>query len=519
MRSKTGSALLGAGAGLVAGLALTLVQVLARLALGVGLPQELIGDRVAPLLTIRQFFGLFDAVGGYQHLKQLGVGGNTLGQLAVAVVLGMVYALTRRRPAGARRALPVLAGLTALLWLALVALLWPNLVTNFRGLPPGPARVVTIAVMGTGFAVFVLVLVAAHRVLTGRPAVGGTAAPQQPAASGLRRRAVLVGGVGAGLALATGAAGDVLYRRATFGYDGTQYNPPQIAPITPVEEFYVVTKNVIDPRVDAGLWDLTVGGAVERERSWGFAALIALLATTQETTLMCISNAVGWGLESNASWTGVPLRELIAAAGPRPGVVAVLLTAVDGYTDTIPIDTAMDPTTLVAYRMNGQPLPQRHGYPARMIVPGMFGEKNVKWLTRVDLVTHETKGFYEHQGWGPNFVVPTRSRFVNPDLSRPLRAGVPVALRGTANGGNRGISAVEVSTDDGRSWQPAVLEHPGTRLSWALWRYDWTPPVAGSYRLVVRATDGTGAPQSARVHGIIPEGATGYHRVLARVNA
>ncbi|MGH8886298.1 MAG: molybdopterin-dependent oxidoreductase [Egibacteraceae bacterium] len=498
---------IGALCGLVAGLALTLAQALARLWLGVAPPAELLGDRVAPLLSIDQFFTLLRVFRGYDRLKQLGVGSGTLGQIAVAMLVGAGYAWLRARDT--RRSASVLALAVGALWLLAVAVLWPVLPTSFRGLPPGPARLVTMLVMAASFALFAAVLAAALRPVTGRPAQAGA-----PSAT---RRALLTGGTGAGLVLATGGVGSVLYRQATFDYDGTEYNGPGLQPITPNDKFYVVTKNVIDPRVRASAWRLDVGGAVARPRTYGLADLRALPAVSQETTLMCISNRVGGGLESNARWTGVPLRDLITQAGPADGVVEVLLTAVDGYTDTFSIAKAMEPTTLVAYEMNGEPLPQRHGFPARIIVPGLFGEKHVKWLTRVDLVTEDTKGFYERQGWGPSFVVPTRARFTEPDLSRPLNAGVPVTLRGTALAGDRGVAKVEVSTDDGASWQQAALEYSSSPLAWALWRYDWQPAQPGAYGLLVRATDRTGAPQTAQRRPSPPQGATGYHRVTAHV--
>ena len=136
---------------------------------------------------------------------------------------------------------------------------------------------------------------------------------------------------------------------------------------------------------------------------------------------MCISNGVGDALMSNARWTGVPLRTLLEAAGPRPGGVEALLRGADGYTDTIPLAKALDPATLVVFEMNGEPLPRIHGYPVRLIVPGMYGEKNVKWVTGIEVVDHDVQGFYEQQGWGPDFVIPIRSRFYEPDLSQPIR--------------------------------------------------------------------------------------------------
>jgi DMSO/TMAO reductase YedYZ molybdopterin-dependent catalytic subunit len=234
---------------------------------------------------------------------------------------------------------------------------------------------------------------------------------------------------------------------------------------------------------------------------------------------MCISNQVGGGLMSNALWKGVPLRQLLDTAGPKSGATEVVLRAVDGYDDTIPLTKALEPTTLVVYEMNGSSLPSTHGYPVRLIVPGLFGEKSVKWITRIELVDHDVKGFYEKQGWGPDFTVPTHSRFDGPDWSKPISMGAKVPLKGVAFGGNRGISRVEVSFDDGNQWQEARLTAPATRLTWALWNYEWQPDRQGEYRLVVRATDGDGGPQIKDERWTIPHGATGYHKVKARVVA
>ncbi len=317
--------------------------------------------------------------------------------------------------------------------------------------------------------------------------------------------------------MATGGVGVVLFKRSTFGYDGMQLGGPGIQPITSNDKFYVVTKNVIDPRVQVSSWQLSIAGLVDRPRTYGFDDLRSMTAVTQETTLSCISNPVGGGLQSNAMWTGIPLADLLAEAGPGDGVIEVLVTSVDGYSDTFSIDKAMERSTLVAYEMNGEPLPQRHGYPARILVPGLFGEKSVKWVTRIELVDFDAQGFYEQQGWGPEFVVPTRSRFTEPDLSQPLDIGATTALRGTAFAGDRGVTSVEVSTDDAKTWNTAELEYSGSPMAWVLWRYDWRPERAGEVSLVVRAVDGMGEVQIAEVRDVAPRGATGYHRVMARV--
>jgi DMSO/TMAO reductase YedYZ molybdopterin-dependent catalytic subunit len=248
-----------------------------------------------------------------------------------------------------------------------------------------------------------------------------------------------------------------------------------------------------------------------------------MAATTQETTLRCISNQTGGGLMSNAAWRGVPLRSLIEAAKPEGNVLEVILHGADNYTDTVAFEKAMNPTTLVAFEMNGEPLPFNHGYPVRVIVPGLYGEKNVKWVTRIELVERDAKGFYEQQGWGPNFVVPTSSRFDQPDDRQGFKLAAMgaafVTLRGVAHGGDRGIARVEISPDDGRTWQEANVEHAQSPSAWSLWSYAWHPNAPGEYKLAVRATDGAGALQTPDERGIVPEGSTGYHKITVNIEA
>lgn len=521
---------IGAGllAGLVAGLLMTLVMALLRYTLGVASTFEMIGDRFAPLIPVGPFLDLQGTLGGYNQMKQLGVSSAIVGQLVVGALGGAAYAVIVQRAGGSegsggrrfgRPGVSFVAGAVGVAWVAILALLWPVLDTNFLGLPPGTASVVTALGLLFSFAVFGVSLVLIHRYITGREPTGRVVESGTPRVG---RRVFLAAGAGAVLALGSGELFRRLFNQATFSYDGTRagVEGTLVRAITPNDEFYVVTKNVIDPQVSRAAWRLTINGLVENPRAYDFEEIAALPGVDQETTLSCISNGVGGRLMSNAMWRGVPLRDLLEEAGPQDGVVEVVFHGVDGYTDTFAIDKAMDPTTLVAYEMNGEPLPDRHGYPARIIVPGLYGEKSVKWVTRLELVDYDAKGFYETQGWGPNFVQPTRSRFDAPDFTQPYPAGETVTLAGIAYGGDRGIESVEVSTDGGETWQEARLTYRGNRLSWSLWGYDWTPEEAGEYDLVVRATDGEGEVQ-------IPEsrpassgkGATGLHGVTARVEA
>ena len=367
---------------------------------------------------------------------------------------------------------------------------------------------------------------AAGSVPTPAPTPAPAASAPVPAAEPVGRRAVVAAAAGAALAVPSVALLRRLNREATFSYDGTVYSGPDIQPIAPNDRFYTVTKNVVDPDVAEPVWRLDVGGLVDEPRTYSFSDIEALPGIDQESTLMCISNRIGAGLFGNAVWRGVPLRDLLEAAKPGVGAVEVLLHAADGYTDTFSIEKAMDPTTLVAYQMNGEPLPRRHGFPARIVVPGLYGEKNVKWLTGIEVVDHDAEGFYEQQGWGPNFEVPTRSDFFAPKVDEvrgafrfgePFRVGQPVRLRGRAFAGARGVAGVEFSADDGQTWSEARIDYPGTDLTWKFWSVEWRPEAAGEAILLSRATDGTGAVQAPDRRGIVPQGATGYHRVVATV--
>ena len=519
--------ILGAGllAGLVAAILLTLVLLLLRSLFGIATPSELVGDRIAPLLGIEKFFELLGRFGGYNQLKQIGVSSVIGGQLVVGALGGLLYALIVERQKRAQRPAHahhlgrwfsyIFAGL---LWLASLILLWPVLGTSYVGLPPTLGTLANAFGLLVAYALYGLALVVLYRLMFKRETTEAQARAQQP----VGRRAVLLTGIGTVCALAVGGLLQRLYKLASFSYDGTQYKGADVQAITPNDRFYVVTKNVVDPDVSRSLWRLDITGLIERPHSYSFEELAALPAATQETTLRCISNQVGDGLMSNAVWKGVPMRALIEAAGAKQGVVEVLLHGVDNFTDTFAIEKAMEPTTLVAYEMNGEMIPPRHGFPVRVIVPGLFGEKHVKWLTRIELVDHDAKGFYEQQGWGPNFVVPTIARFDVPEHQQKIKLAMAASglqLKGVAHGGDRGVSKVEVSVDDGKTWNEAKIDHTQSPLAWVLWGYDWKPAQAGEYKLAVRATDGTGELQTDKERGTAPEGATGYHKITAQIEA
>jgi len=532
-------------AGVLAGITMLLTMALLRLFFGWPTPTELIFDRIFPLLTVEFFIGSLVRAGGYTPLKLQGVFGALAGQMIVAGLGGVIYAFYLRRR-GRRdahtinslldaRGLPLIIPGVLAATILFVVLLWPTLLTNYRGFPPGIAHVIASLEILISFSVCGIGIMFFYGLLSRPPhaAVLDENATAVAARSIGRRRFVALG-IGATFALALGGTLRRLFRMGTFSYDGRQYGGPnvqKITPIRPTDEFYQVSKNLIDPDVTRDSWRLDIVGQVENPRVYSFADIAAMPAVEQETTLLCISYGVGSGLCSNAVWKGVPLSTLLAQVKPKPNVTTVLFRAADGYYETFRFEKAMEPTTLVAYEMNGEPLPKRHGFPLRLIVPGLYGEKNPKWLTRIELLDEADGrlhrrhgcGFYKEQGWGrQGDSIPTHSRFDAPQVrgdhfEAPFQVGKPVEVRGMAFGGDRGISKVEVSSDDGETWDDAEITKPGTKLSWSLWSYQWMPDKEGETTFVVRATDGNGKLQISEYRDQVPDGATGLHHVRALV--
>jgi DMSO/TMAO reductase YedYZ molybdopterin-dependent catalytic subunit len=486
--------------------------------LGVATPLVIIGDRLSVFIRPGPFLSLMGKVGGYNHLKQLGVGATIAGQLIIGATGGAIFALfSRRRPAQ----VSAVWSISIFVLLPIVAFaiaLWPVLGTSYFGLPIGAARLVTLVGFALCVFAFERTLIAGLRFLT-KPGVGDRDYEFSPV---IGRRAFVLGAIGAAVTGGGIALVRKLYRVATFSYDGTQYKGRIVQAITPNELFYCVTKNVVDPRVDVDLWHLEVGGLVKNAATWGFDDLMGFQMKEQETTLMCISNYLDAGLISNAVWKGFPLRDVLDRAVPLAGAVRVRFHGVDNYTTTIPLEKGLEPTTLLAYEMNGVELPNRHGYPLRVIVPGYFGETHVKWLTRIEVASANAKGFYETQGWGPDFITPTRSRIDVPDSWSSFslaKLNRPIEVKGIAYGGDRGISRVEFSSDGGKSWRDTEIYYSGGNLAWSLWKTEWMPEATGYHTLVVRATDGKGDVQKWEEDRGPFSGVAGLHEIGLNVTA
>jgi DMSO/TMAO reductase YedYZ molybdopterin-dependent catalytic subunit len=308
--------------------------------------------------------------------------------------------------------------------------------------------------------------------------------------------------------------------RATVPERGPFPDIPGLSPeITSVDDHYVVDINpLFDPAVEAADWSLSVEGAVDNPMELGFAALQERFEIVEEySVLACVSNEVGGDLVGHSLWGGVRLADVLEAARVSDQAVDVVFRAADRYSDSIPIELARDPSVLVAVAQNGKPLTQAHGFPCRVRIPAIFGMKNVKWLTKIEVVTSDYRGFWQRRGWSDVAEVRTQSRIDVVGENGLFRVGKPAWIAGVAWAGARGIERVEVSTDGGAGWHDARLKEPIAEHSWHLWAYEWTPEKKGRAEVVCRATDGRGDVQTSRPTDPHPAGATGYHSIGVEV--
>jgi hypothetical protein len=216
---------------------------------------------------------------------------------------------------------------------------------------------------------------------------------------------------------------------------------------------------------------------------------------------------------SNAKWEGIRLKDLLQRAGTiNPGSTKVVLYATDNYSDSIRLSKALEDTTMMALRMNDQTLPSDHGYPARLLVPGIYGMKHVKWITHIQVVNTDYQGYWQQNGWSDAAPIKMTSRIDTPTDRTQVSADKPTYIAGVAFSGNLGISQVEVSTDGGNHWQTAILKRPLSALTWVLWEIPWQPKT-GSHVIVVHAVDLQGNVQDPTIADPVPNGSSGYHTI------
>jgi DMSO/TMAO reductase YedYZ molybdopterin-dependent catalytic subunit len=278
--------------------------------------------------------------------------------------------------------------------------------------------------------------------------------------------------------------------------------------ITPNADFYRIDTAVIVPQVTAEEWTLTFDGMVRRPFTITYAELLDMPMVERDVTIMCVSNPIGGDLIGTARWLGTPLLPLLERAGIEPGADQLFSTSVDGWTCSTPLDGLAEREPLLAIGMNGEPLPIEHGFPVRMIIPGLYGFISAtKWVTRISATTYaQDPAYWTVRGWATDAPVLTGSRIDLPQgsvtVGQTAIGGVAWAMDGD------GISRVEVSIDDG-PWQEAQLADQPNPRTWRQWWLEWeaTP---GRHTISVRATDGLGQTQTSEVRDVVPSGATGY---------
>ncbi len=508
----------GAG-GASRGAAVAVTVIAVGSALGVGeLVAALVSPASSPFLAVGQaairltpewlketaiaWFGTYDKVALLT--------GMTLVIVAITVLAG----LGTRRDERVVKALVLVMGV-----LAFAAVISAPTFAPFDLLAPGAAVVVG--------------LVVAQRLLAAAADAGrsGTAeAGESDPGTAARRRFLLYAAGTSFAALAAGVAGRLLNTGGSspssigpLPTPATGAGPPPVDAdfvadgtstwLTSPGDFYRIDTALSVPRISTSDWALRVHGMVDREVTLSFDQLRGMRLVEAPVTLTCVSNEVGGSLISNGRWIGVPVRDVLALAGVRAGAEQIASTSSDGWTCNTPLGPLTDGrNALLAFGLDGAPLPVEHGFPVRMVVPGLYGYVSAcKWITDIELTTYDAfTSYWEQRGWGKFGPIKTESRIDVPRVGASVPAGRTVAA-GVAWSQHKGIGTVEVAVDDG-PWQRAELAAEPTVDSWRMWRLPLTLP-PGTHTLAVRATDRTGYTQTSEQVPSIPDGATGWHTV------
>ncbi len=516
----------GFWAGAAGGTAVTVVLFAYRFATGMPTLQEALAERMIRLLPYQVFAFILAKL---QHqAKPLGLALAVLASIIGLGLGGMAYAALARRSRRSRLALAVATA--AVTWTVLTFVLLPAIEGGLGGIPLTTVVTSPEVPMAIASIVYALVVV----LLYGRPGgarevahgahPNGRAAPApnwtgDSAGDGtvvrrrefLRRSSAIVLAAAAGTAVASWltTAGAAVARAAGQTFRLLKGMPDEV---TPVGQFYQVSKNFFDPTVDIRKWSLEVTGMVNKPLRLSLEELQKVATPVERyQTFECISNEVGGDLIGNAKWKGIPMKDVLSLAGLKPGVTTVVMRSADGYAESVPLEVGTDATTVLAYEMNGEPIPQKHGAPVRVLIMNRYGMKQPKWLTSIEATEGDFTGYWEQQGWSKEAIVKTNSAF-----KVEMKDGTGLALGGWAFAGSRGISKVEVSADDGKTWMEAAVKPPLGQNAWQFWSLEWMPPQKGEYVLKVRATDGKGAPQPASPEPTLPDGAQGYHTVQVK---
>ena len=480
-------------------------------------------DKEALIAGIVVLLAGFAALIGMLAVRRIGYG---LAGLAVFAVVG-VAAAVHLPNATAVDVVPTLAGVAvaAAALVILVRAVW-------AAFPVAEARHGVASFEGSG---------PPADLLTGGPYLGDLAGAQigpetEAARRPDRRRFLLAGAGAAALAAVAGGLGDKLVGRFSVASSRAQVRLPapavaakavpagadlRIPGLTPFftsnSSFYRVDTDLVLPQVSPESWTLRIDGMVDRELEFTFAELLKMPLTENDMTLVCVSDSVGGPYLGNARWLGVPLAGLLRRAGVQAGADQVLSAATDGMTISTPVATILDTQgALLAVGMNGQPLPIAHGFPARMLVPGLYGYVSAtKWVTRLTLTTFaKQRAYWTQRGYTARAPIKTESRI---DVPRPLaqvKAG-HVTVAGVAWAPAKGIAAVQVNVDNG-PWHQARLAAVDGIDTWRQWMWDWDAS-PGLHTLQVRATDNAGVTQTSARTQVFPNGASGWDSTVVTV--
>lgn len=500
------SGLIAAGSGLAVGELVAGIDVEARS------PIAVIGDRIIDLVPVaveRWAINLFGAndkaallVGIFLTLIIISssVGVHTLrstrptkGMLAAALIgLAGATAGTTGRQGGLYGALPSLAaGLTS------VGVLW-----LFHGKVHGQANSTTSPDFEGG--------IDRRRFMMTSVAVGASA--------------VTVGGLGRVLQSRFRIAGEraslvlpAAKRRLAMAPHDPALEVEGLSPFfTPQSRFYRIDTAFVTPRVSAMDWKLKVGGMVKNPLTLSFDDLLARPLIETDVTIACVSNEVGGDLVGNARWLGARLDDLLAEVGVDPNADQIVGRSVDGWTGGFPVETLDGRDCIIAVAMNGEPLTPAHGYPARLVIPGLYGYVSAtKWLSEIELTRFDQfEGYWVPRGWSALGPIKTQSRIDTPRVNSTIDSET-TAIAGVAWSPLHGIKGVEVRVDDG-PWKPATLGPEQAKTTWRQWWVPWEP-TSGNHVLQCSATDGTGTKQTEKRQDVIPDGATGFHTIAVTV--
>ncbi|MBX7430600.1 molybdopterin-dependent oxidoreductase [Mycobacterium sp. Y57] len=504
----------------------------AAAAVAVGVAQ-LVGAAFGPQADVRTAVGsaVIDLTPGPVKewaIQLFGTADKMVLTLLVLVVIAVLAAVagiaeTRRRPVGS--AMIVAAG--ALGCAAVLA----RAETSLLDIVP--------TIVGAGCGVAVLRRLVPDRLDEPTEPTGDSTDSGDGTDRGRRRSLITLGLLAAGVA--SGVAGVVITRltssvageRRGFALPEVDIAAPPIAEsvqpngvdlpsfVTANADFYRIDTALVVPQLSRTEWELRIHGMVDREITYRWEDLDRFEVVEQAVTLTCVSNPVGGELISNAVWTGYRVRDLLADAGVRPDADMVLSMSIDGWTAGTPVEALTEGDAMLAVGMNGEPLPVEHGYPARLVVPGLYGYVSAtKWVVDLELTRFDrAEAYWTRLGWSARGPIKTESRVDVPRSGQDVPVG-PVTFGGVAWAQNRGVRDVEVRIDgpggDGR-WQKATLGDHHSNDTWRLWSLDWTAETTGLHTITVRATDNSGYTQTEERADPAPDGATGWHSVTFAV--